>query len=76
MHCPRRCIHFPGDADTLLEAAIPVAPEVVASVAPKVVAPVAPEVPEVIVPVPDDLGVQNLLFGGSSYDVCFFMWIR
>ena len=73
MHCPRRCTRFPGDADTLLEAAIPVAPEVVASVSPKVVAPVAPEV---VVPVPDDLGVQNLLFGGSSYDVCFFMWIR
>ena len=31
MHCPR----FPGDADTLLKAAIPEAPKVVASVAPK-----------------------------------------
>ena len=59
MHCPRRFTRFPGDADTLLKAATPEAPEVAASVA----------------PVPDDLGFQNLLFGGSSYDVCFFMWI-
>ena len=65
MNYPWRFTRFPGDADTLLEAAIPEAP---ASVAPEKVAPVAS--------VPDDFDFQNLLFGGSSYDVCFFMWIR
>ena len=68
MHCPRRFTLFPGDADTLLEVATPTAPELVATVAPEVVAPVAT--------IPDDLDFQNLLFGGSSYDVCLFMWIR